>query len=59
MKGGRDPRTEEKAEEEVKKRLAALEVARDVRQRISRARGSFPEINAWIREIREGSFRGE
>jgi len=58
MKEEIGPRIEEKAGE-AKRRLAALEAARDVRQRIGRAHGDFPEINAWIREMREGSSCGK
>ncbi len=38
---------------EIEKRLKALEATRAVRHKIAQVHGSFPEINALIRQIRE------
>lgn len=45
-------------DQEIQKRLSTVEIARSVRQKISQAHGTFPEINSWIREIREGLASG-
>jgi len=42
-------------DKEVERRLKMVGAARDVRHRIGRVHGAFPEINALIREVREGT----
>lgn len=41
-------------EKEIEKRLAAVEAARDTRQKLGTAHGDFNEINSLISEVREG-----
>ena len=42
-------------DKEIERRLKIVGAARAVRQRIGQVHGPFPEINALIREVREGT----